>query len=335
MIKKIFVSILLFLSLLISGLYLWGSSGTFPVSDYNQTIIYTQKDSNVHSDTFSLLTYNLGYLSGMTNNLPMDRSERLFEDNMNRVNSVLATLAPDVVTFQEIDFSSDRSYSVNQLKQIAEANNYGYGGMAVNWDKRYVPFPYWPPANHFGKILSGQAILSHFEITSNDRIVLERPTGQPFYYGAFYIDRLAQIVTVEMAGKKVKIINVHLEAFDPATRRNQAQVVLAIYRDLAVEFPVILAGDFNSQPPFATAPSADDESIGVFFREPGLAGAVTEEIYRPAEPEFFTFHSRQPYQMIDFVFYSAKDIEPLAVSVVREFGEASDHLPVLFEFKLR
>ena len=335
MVKKVtgsFVVIVLCLSI---GFYLWGSSSHFPSADYNKIVSYADPDSQHDSDTLSILTYNLGYLSGMTNNLPVDRTEQLHEDNLAKVNSVLAQINPNVVAFQEIDFGADRSFSVNQLARMAEANDYGFGGMAVNWDKRYVPFPFWPPSNHFGKMLSGQAIMSRFEITSNDRIVLEKPGDNPFFYNAFYIDRLAQITTVEMKGVEIKIINVHLDAFDISTRQNQAQVILAIYQDLVKTFPVLLVGDFNSAPPFASVNDAEDKSMDAFFREPGLSGAITKVAYQQSESDHYTFNSRDPYQMIDYIFYSARHIKPVTSRVVHEAGEASDHLPVLFEFTLR
>ena len=53
------------------------------------------------------------------------------------------------------------------------------GAYAVNWDKRYVPFPYWPPVVHFGEMLSGQGVLSKFPILMNKKIVLQKPEENP------------------------------------------------------------------------------------------------------------------------------------------------------------
>lgn len=317
------------------GLYFWGSSSHYPPSDYNKTFAYEGTAPEPKSDTLSIITYNLGYLSGMTNNLPVNRTEQLYEDNLAKVNRLFDRLNPDIVAFQEIDFGASRSFGVNQLAEMATANDYEYGGVAVNWDKRYVPFPFWPPSKHFGKMLSGQAIMSRFEISSNDRIVMEKPADNPFFYNAFYIDRLAQISTILVKGVAIKVINVHLDAFDTATRYNQARVVLAIYQDLVKTFPVLLVGDFNSRPPFASNNTDEDQSIDALFKEPGLSVAITKAAYQQSESDFYTFNSRDPYQMIDYIFYSTQHFKPVASRVVHEAGEASDHLPVLFEFTLR
>ncbi len=64
------------------------------------------------------------------------------------------------MAFQEIDYGSARRYHVDQEERIASAFHYPYRARAVNWDKRYVAFPYWPPSAHFGKIISGQSVVN-------------------------------------------------------------------------------------------------------------------------------------------------------------------------------
>ena len=57
---------------------------------------------------------------------------------------------------------------------MAQALGLTHGAIAISWDKNYVPFPYWPPTAQFGKILSGQSIISRSPIQQNNRIVLEK-----------------------------------------------------------------------------------------------------------------------------------------------------------------
>ena len=335
MIKKILAGVALIILSFTLFLYFWGSSSHFPTAEYASIQNFDHSQPRNSTDTFSIMTYNLGYLSGMTNNLAVDRSEQLYDGNLATANKMINAIKPDFLAFQEIDFDANRSFYYNQFEQIANANEYSFGAMAVNWDKRYVPFPFWPPSKHFGKMLSGQALLCQFEITANERIVLEKPSDYSFYYKAFYIDRVAQISTVNLGGKIVKIINVHLEAFDESTREAQAAVVLSLYRDLAEEFPVFLVGDFNSLPPFATVGEPEDKSLNAYFKEPGLGVAIPEESYLQSESDYFTFNSVTPYQKLDYIFYSKKDVIPVSARVVHEAGEASDHLPVLFHFRWR
>jgi hypothetical protein len=70
------------------------------------------------------------------------------------------------------------------------------GAIAINWDKRYVPFPYWPITQQFGRTLSGQSILSRFPIQNHERHVLDRVAGNNWIYNAFYLDRLAQVAEI-------------------------------------------------------------------------------------------------------------------------------------------
>ena len=127
--------------------YFWGSSGWIPSEDYNKLTTYGEE--RIPKDTLSVMSYNLGYLSGMTNNRSVTRAQELFDSNLSQVNSLLTDQKPDIIGFQEIDFDSDRSKNVNQMKAIATYVGYYQSFSSLNWDKRYVPFPYLPVKAHF------------------------------------------------------------------------------------------------------------------------------------------------------------------------------------------
>ena len=66
---KIFISLLSIFLVFIIAFYFYGSSGKLQDSDYITTgREYAYKAS---TDTFSIMTYNVGYLSGMSNNKPV------------------------------------------------------------------------------------------------------------------------------------------------------------------------------------------------------------------------------------------------------------------------
>ncbi|MCP4151356.1 MAG: hypothetical protein GY757_26670 [bacterium] len=280
------------------------------------------------------MTYNLGYLSAMTNNLPVTPEKSLFETNMSTFIELLGKTKPDYIAFQEIDFNSSRSFNINQMKVIAEKAHFKYGASAINWDKRYVPFPYWPPSVNFGKMLSGQALLSRDVILSTERYILERPANNAFYRDAFYIDRLAQVVKIQSGDRVLVIINIHLEAFHRPTREKQALKVLELFRRYNKDFPVILMGDFNCVPPdakkknnFIDEPEADfngDQSIQPFLQESGL---------KAAELSLFTFPSNKATRKLDYIFYSDDAIELVDLSV--PFIDSSDHLPLIMQFRFK
>ena len=97
----------------------------------------------------------------MTNNLPIKKEQVFFDENLKTVLAQFKRLDPDFIAFQEIDFASKRSYDVNQQNEIAKLG-YNFVGQTINWDKKYLPFPELPISMQYGRILSGQSILSKF-----------------------------------------------------------------------------------------------------------------------------------------------------------------------------
>ena len=333
--KRILTYCLLLIGILLVVFYFWASASNLQHNEYLNIETYNST-SNSLGDTLSICTYNIGYLSGMTNNRAVERTKGLYDNNLADAIKLFQSLNPDFIAFQEIDFDSDRSYNTNQMNEIAQACYFHSGAMAVNWDKKYVPFPYWPPSSHFGEILSGQAVLSKTGITNNDAEILIKPESNPFYYNAFYLDRLAQTTILDVDGEKLVIINVHLEAWDYVARAKQVQVVIDIFNKYAKDYPVLLVGDFNSTPPFATtAYQPEDITTKLLFETELLEAAISKDNYLEDEKANFTFSSEEPSIKIDYIFYNQNKIEPVNARVVREAGQISDHLPVFFQFKLK
>jgi endonuclease/exonuclease/phosphatase family metal-dependent hydrolase len=306
--------------------YFWGQSGIDLHVVNDLTTELSQQE-----DTFSIMTYNLGYLSGMTNNLPVTPPKNLFDKNLIRAKMLVKKLDPDIIGFQEIDFSSKRSFEVNQADNLRD----GYAVLikSVNWDKKYVPFPYWPPSVHFGKMISGQAIFSKFPLLDSERIVLTGPSEAPFYYKAFYLDRLIQVARLSVNGKEIIVLNVHLEAFDRFTRENQAKEVLEVVERFA-DTPLILIGDFNARPPYASEIVNDEQTMEIFLNHPRLSSAIDKARYHNEEQLHFTYDTEVPYEKLDYILYTHKFIQPISASTVSEAGTISDHLPVFMKFIL-
>ena len=320
---RFLVRFLLVLLTFIVVFFFWASSATLEESAYKSLTVLETKAIPKNDSIFSIVTYNIGYLSGMTNNLPIAKSKELFENNLAKVLLETAKANPDIIAFQEIDYNAARSYHVNQHEEIA-ALGFGYSAETINWDKTYVPFPYWPPSMHFGKVVSGQSILSKYPLQSHERIVLERIANAPFYRDALYLDRLAQVVKVLLNGKEVVLINVHLEAFDKKTRAQQLDVVIALFQKHAATHPTILLGDFNSDPSYKNAAIKKVMEM----RNVGNA-AFSDKKYE------LTFNSKNPFKRLDYIFYTTNTIEYVSGSVLTEFGDASDHLPVAMQFRLK
>lgn len=309
--------------------YFWASSGSYPKEKYAKIITEETNGEQIdRNNTLTVISYNIGYLSGLTNNTTEPRALALFEKNLQTAIQALAPLDPDIIGLQEIDLGSRRSFQVNQVEELAKGLRLKNRAIAVNWDKNYVPFPYLPLSAHFGRLLSGQAILSRYFIQEHDRFVLEKVEENPFYYNAFYIDRLAQVARVKIQDKTVIVINVHLEAFNKNTRRKQTQFIQQLLKKYQ-KYPLLLIGDFNSPPPSAEHP---EPTISLLLDRPEIASAVPRDrlLYEEAK----TFPSDGAIAKIDYIFYSRDRLELLEWRVITEAGQASDHLPVMAKFRL-
>ncbi|NJL80508.1 MAG: metal-dependent hydrolase [Richelia sp. RM2_1_2] len=310
--------------------YLWASSNGYPRNKYAEIIDYPASPP-INKDEFTLITYNIGYLSGLTNNQAVSREKKLFDDNLKTVVDALKPLNADFIGIQEIDLESKRSFNINQVNELAEQLSFNQAGIAINWDKNYVPFPYLPFSAHFGKILSGQAILSRYPITNNKRIVLDKVASKPFFYNALYLDRVAQVSEIKVNNRSVIIINVHLEAFDVPTRRKQTEYIQKLLSEYVDKYPVLLIGDFNSTVP--PIPENPQPTVDILLKTAAIKSALPPEALN--NPQIATFPSDKPIVKFDYVFYTPKNIEVIEWRIVDQVKQASDHLPVMMKFRFK
>lgn len=324
--KRIFKFVIRFFLLLIIAFvifFFWASSSTLNENEYSKLVEVDQFESPKADSTYSIVTYNIGYLSGMTNNKSIGKSKKLFDDNLKKVQFETKKVNPDIIALQEIDFDASRSYNINQESEIANLG-YNYRATSVNWDKKYLPFPYWPISMQFGKVVSGQSIISKYPLKGQERVVLQRVAETPYYRDAFYLDRLAQVVKVVLGKQEVIVINVHLEAFEKETRVRQFNRVLAIFNSYKKDYPTILLGDFNSR-----AKDSDAIIQKIIAMEDVGNAAFNLDLLEN------TFDTKAPFQRIDYIFYTKKSIKYVSGRVLNDFGQASDHFPVFMEFKLK
>ena len=339
---KIFLKIVVALvglpAIAIAFFGIWASAGTYEKQNYAAIFDYADTPTAKPKESYTLATYNLGYLSGLENNKTTRPDQAFFEKNKQQAIDALISLKPDIIGFQEIDIEAKRSYGTNQVEALAKGLGMGSAAIAINWDKRYLPFPYWPPSSHFGKIISGQAIISRYPIIKNNRIVLER-VPKSFIYNAFYLDRLAQVSEISLDGKMLIVISVHLEAFEEETRVRQTKFVRQIAEDYAKTNPVIVMGDFNSaldRPTFVSAQGDTHEELQFSIKEmlasEQLTSAVPQEKWNPINA---TFPSDQPEYKLDYLFYTPSSIEVLDTQVLSTAAQASDHLPLVARFRFK
>ncbi|MGD1949616.1 MAG: endonuclease/exonuclease/phosphatase family protein [Leptolyngbyaceae cyanobacterium] len=316
------------LTLALVVFYVWATSGSYPREKYTETLTYDVEVASSDASTLSLVSYNIGYLSGLTNQEAVERPKSLFDGHLKGAIATFRPLNPDIIAFQEIDIDSKRSYSVNQLETLANALGLAHAGLAINWNKNYVPFPYWPISAHFGKIVSAQAVLSRYPVEDNQRVVLEKVADRPFFYNALYLDRLAQVTKLDINGRSLIVINVHLEAFINPTRFNQTHTVRNLAETYAKDYPVLLVGDFNSA---LNRPEEGERSIEVMAESELFTSAVPKDQWT-SQP---TFPSEPAQYKLDYLFYTPATIELSNARVITEVGTASDHLPLMMTFTLK
>ncbi|MCK5003930.1 MAG: endonuclease/exonuclease/phosphatase family protein [Candidatus Aminicenantes bacterium] len=337
---KLFLYIIFSLIIGIALFFMWAGSGIVSKDKLSGINKYSDdfEDPSQANNRFKIMTFNCGYFSGMRNNLPVRSSRKFYMSNLNVFSDLIRNIKPDIVCFQEIDFNSHRSHQVDQSQYLSNHLKFMYNAFAINWNKKYIPFPYWPPSAHFKKMVSGQSVISMFPILNNKRIELKRPPN-PFYYDKFYLDRLIQETQIRIGDKNLIILNIHLEAFDRNIREEQAEFVINYYKKIQMNRnPVIILGDFNCVPPdamkkydFPDEPGMDhrkESTITIFLEEESLSCA-SAGIKNPKS----TFPSLSPDRKLDYIFYTRKYIDLVRTDVFNI--NSSDHLPLMMEFRMK
>lgn len=263
-----------------------------------------------------IVTYNIGYAYADQNNTGNRLTETAVRKNLDAMITALSDLQPDVIGLQEVDFAAHRTHYIDQLAYLAHGLKMPFAAYAVTWNRRYVPWPYWPPSRHFRQVVSGQAVLSRYPIVAQTIHHFAKPASNPFWYNLFYLDRLAQRVTVQVGPQPAIFWHVHLEAFDESTRHGQLQTLATLARQEGAPHLWVL-GDFNS------------ESHAVATIEFGNATQL-QNVEFPGMT--YSVQSWSPAGKIDHIF--SRRHFPITTAGTATQLLASDHIPVWAEVGL-
>ncbi|MEM1024375.1 MAG: endonuclease/exonuclease/phosphatase family protein [Myxococcota bacterium] len=292
----------------------------------------------VASSTITVVVWNVAWGYGPGSEGSGRRKDAAhFETSLERMGALLAEKDADIVLLQEVDFGATRSHHVDQAERLARAAGLRYVAPAVSWVANWVPFPYWPPRDHFGRMRSGGAVLSRFPIELNEVSLLEKPEGNPFWYNLFYLFRYVQATKLRVLGAPFRVYNTHLEAFDLDNRKAQARALSTIIGD-GPENLVLVGGDLNSVPPeaaqradFPDEPETDfseDDTVALLRATAKLSDAFTQTSSAGPEEASFTFPAESPNRKLDHLFLSP-EFRVVSAEVAREAGSLSDHLPLV------
>lgn len=304
---------------------------------FKAEIVHVEPEGMVNNEEFPAVikvqTWNMSFLFGEGSEGPgyVPRDKKYFQEKLDTLVSEIKASAPDILCLQEIDFDSHRSMGVNQAQYLAVKAAYPYVAEAVSWEANYIPFPYWPLERNFGRMKSGGAILSKYPIISHEVHLFKKPLSQPWWYNIFYLHRFFQEVQIELGDKQIKVVNLHLEAFDKVDRKSQIEIVVKNIKDHHID---LVAGDFNMVPPSAVKKrnfkgyAEDDyENDGSYegVLKSGLLEVVPDSIYALDEARYFTFPASRPDRRLDYIFYD-KGLKMIKAEVLP--SALSDHFPL-------
>ena len=280
--SKILGSTLLIVMLLVASC---DPFNTIIENEDNADAVTYYKAANIKTpttgDTLNVVTWNIKFGGGRIDfffdcygdRVLMNKDEVI--DNMNGVIEKINSLDPDVIYLQEADILSKRSAFVDEVQMILDNTDLNYGVYASQWQADYVP------SDGVGKVNSGNAILSKYELTNAERIPLSLIEEDPAIVQYFYLRRNILKANINVASKNFVLYNTHTSAYsDDGTKLKQLNTIKdEVDKTNSEGKTFILGGDFNTIPPNSVVyehfdDAACDESSDYY--ESGFAGQLDD-----------------------------------------------------------
>ena len=326
------------------GFFLWASSGTTNDDAVSPgEVVVLDEDvalaaAMAEPREITVLGFNIAYGRGPGGDEAGPWTRDHIVRHLDGIAEQIRASGADIAALQEVDLVAHRSNDIDEARYLADKLGWPVYACVLTWENNYVPYPYWPPARHYGRMRSGQCVLSRFPIVSSTRYRLPQPEANPFYYNAFYLHRALQHVVVDLgAGRVLDLVNVHLEAFDKDNREKQVATLQEVIGKSASPFRIVV-GDFNALPPgaskkhdFTDEPDADfrgDETMSRIFAIPELTEVLTRGAASADDPSTLTYPAEAPTRRLDYIFVGA-GFEVTDAKVMSEGAPWSDHLPIV------
>jgi endonuclease/exonuclease/phosphatase family metal-dependent hydrolase len=251
-----------------------------------------------------IVTLNIAHGRGLTlvQGLTSPRKIRV---NLGRIAAFLRRFKPDLVALQEIDQRSRWSGNFDHLDYLREHAGYPYAAFGIN--------------NVRSGLLNlsyGNGFLSRHPLAATETVVFgQRRVGEKGFL----------FVELEVAGRRVPVVNLHLHSGRRVQRMRQLDLLLEWLRAKTRRhagdwsMPPILCGDFNN-------PATRDDATAALLRHLSRSGAYA--VYPRTRG---TFPSALPRRTLDFVFLPPGCTD-VRTKVVRTL--LSDHLPVVVDVTL-
>jgi endonuclease/exonuclease/phosphatase family metal-dependent hydrolase len=234
-------------------------------------------------DTVRVLSYNILHGTGMDRQIDLERTA-----------AVIRAVTPDVVLLQEVDSCTGRTYGVAQAQTLAELTglpHYAFGRFMEYDGGAY-----------------GMAVLSASPILEHETHVLPE--------GAEPRSALAARIRPSPSAPELVFVGIHLYRTE-AERFAQAKALVDRFAEETA--PVLLVGDFNSEPGNPVM-----RLLGTQWKLP--AKPTDDRLTWPAD---------EPRLEIDHVMYRPEEQFQVIEYRVIDERVASDHRPVLLTVVLR
>lgn len=329
----LFISIALILY--VFGVLIYAMITDFsPESQIKIEIENIPNDDPIPSDTFSLLTWNIGYAGlGEESDFFYDGGEnvRMTQDivskNLAGILQVLDDVSAqtDFIMLQEVDINSKRSYFNNQLFEIKNTLPDFGSAYADNYLVNFIPSPFLNP---FGKVKAGITSLYKDHIYEATRYSF--PGNYAFPHYLFFLDRCFILIKIKTAlDKDLIVINTHNSAYDDGNLKKQQ---LALLKQVMLEEYtkgnyVIAGGDWNQLPPDSSFLKNQSNVLPKDFPEPGwqafydLSTSTFRKIDKPYAPK------TTQTGVIDY-FIASPNVRALECNSIDLQFKYSDHQPV-------
>ena len=327
------VAMMLAILLLLLGAVLWAGGGKTLHEPHGSSIVEAipgaLETSPLPSQELVVLSYSIAYgLSGLPH-AALPQEPATVYDRLDAIIETIAASGADVVLLQEVDFASRRTYDIDQLQYIAAALGWGFVARVITWECRYLPYPFWPPWRHTGRLRAGQGVISRYPLVQNTRQRLSQPLTQPLLSPLFSPYRTVQMVDVQCGERLVRLLNVHLEPCDAATRQRQAQELVTFVRQVATP-NCVLMGALNS----------DAAEVTTMHRDPASSLDQTIEIITSGLRDRLrlvvdtspTFPAAAPRYRWDYALIGP-GLQTIETQVVRLNEPVSNHLPLFVRLR--
>jgi endonuclease/exonuclease/phosphatase family metal-dependent hydrolase len=249
-----------------------------------------------------LVTFNIAHARGLT---PIQgfTSQRKLRLNLRRIAALLDRLKPDVVALQEIDECSRWAGNFDHLDYLRVHASFPHTVFGINNRRTGLL-----------NLCYGNAILARHAIRASETVVFgTRSVGEK---GFLYVE-------LEVAGRCVPVVNLHLHFGSRSQRLRQIERLLTWLREKhrlhakTWAVPPIICGDFNN-------PGTRDDATASLLSH---LSDYSDYVLRPLTG--LTFPSPLPSRALDFVFLPA-GCWNVRCEIVPSL--LSDHRPVLVEF---